>query len=338
LTPRGSAWRLSARLAVVLLAAFALLAAVPPAAALSDVAQGDSISITGFAPGARQVGIWIFGPNRFTYGTATVQSDGSYAYRIDGATTASFSPSEYVAVIQHPGPLGVFDVTPTADRTAMNLVVPFPGTKVILAGLAAPQAAHALEAALDSPDIDDTWTSTSFVVTAPRVSIDTPRQASVGSPLTITGTTNLAPGDNLLVSVTSSAFTPTTKGEAGGFSGTSGSVTVQPGTGGANSWSFLVDTTSFAPGEYTVLVSGVGVDVSDTASFTLVPVTRTPVPVSTPPTSTTVQPAGTTPLPTAIATPGTTTPAGAPMPGFGVPAALAGFAGCSILIRFRGRD
>lgn len=323
----------------VLLAAIVLLSTLSQsAAALPEVARGDSITVSGFAPGAREVGVWIFGPNRFTYGTATVQSDGTYAYEIDGATTASLSPSEYVVVIQHPGPLGVFDVIPTADRTAMNLIVPFPGSRVSLSGLGATAAAYALERALDSPDIDDTWTSTSFLVSVPRVSIDTPGQVSVGSPFTITGTTNLAPGDTLLVSVTSSGFTPTTKEEAGGFSGTSGSVRVEPGADGANTWSFLVDTTAFVPGEYIVLVSGVQAEVSDTATFNVVPVTLTPVPVSTPqtPVPTTVPP--TTAIPVPSLTPPTTIPATPPVPGFGALAALVGLAGVFMMFPHRRRN
>jgi len=324
----------------VLLAAVLLLSTVLPAAALSEVAQGDSISLSGFAPGARQVGIWIFGPNKFTYGTATVQSDRTYTYKIDGATTASLSPSEYVVVVQHPGPLGVFDVTPSADGTSMNLVVPHPGSRVSLAGLGAPQAAYALEVALDSPDIDDTWTSTSLVVTAPRISIDTLRQVSVGTPVTLTGTTNLAPGDTLLVSVTSAAFTPTTKTQEGGFSGTSGSVTVEPGPGGVNSWSFPFDTTTYVPGEYIVIVSGVEVQVADSTTFTLVPVTPTPVPTSPPLTMTPTTPAPTpTPAQTTPATPTTpTTPAATPVPGFGLVPALSGLAGGAILIMRRRRN
>jgi S-layer glycoprotein len=303
----------------------------PPASAttgIPSVDQGDIFRITGTAPGASQVAIWIFGTNRLVYGTETVDEDGSFSHELTRAVTASLAPGQYVAVIQHPGPLGILDVTPSPDRTQILLNVPHPGSSVNIAGLGASAGSYALISALDSPYIDDTSTTLTFLVTYPMVTVDFPGQVVMGRPVLITGTTSLAPGDHLIVSVYSSAFTPTPKNQ-GQFYGTSGSVTVQPGPGGVNTWSFPVDTSTFAAGQYIVLVSGIEVEVSDTTTFTLVPAPPSTVPTTHPPPETTATPA-VTPT-TATTTPVTPGPTSTPLPGFGLVAALSGLAVAAVL-------
>ena len=297
------------------------------------VAQGDTFYITGIAAGAQQVAIWIFGTNKLVYGMASANSDGTFSYELSRGVTASLAPGQYVAVVQHPGPLGVFDVSPSADRTAILLTVP-PGGAVNIAGLGPTAGSYALISALNSPYIDDTYTSLSFLVENPMVSVDSIGQTLAGRPVVITGTTNLAPGDHLIVNVYSSAFTPTPKTQSGEFYGTSGSVTVQPGPGDLNSWSFLVHTSTFAPGLYLVTVSGVDVPAGDSTSFTLVLAAPTKVPTTLPPTT----PITTTTPPPVPTTPAPTTPAPAPLPGFGALAALAGSAGVIILVGRKRRD
>ncbi|HUU75384.1 MAG TPA: hypothetical protein VMW63_04780 [Methanoregulaceae archaeon] len=80
----------------------------------------------------------------------------------------------------------------------------------------------------------------------------------VGDRILISGTTNLRPGNNLLIEVISVSFGPTIKGEDGRFYGVSDVVTVKPGPeDGNNTWSYLLDTTNFAPDRYNVLISGI---------------------------------------------------------------------------------
>jgi PGF-CTERM protein len=303
----------------------------PPAAGpagIPVVDQGDSFRISGVAAGASKVAIWIFGENLFMYSTATPNADGTFAYTLDRGTTSSLAPGQYVAVIQHPGPDETFEVSPGPDRTEVILNIPSPGSAIRIGGLGAPQAANALITALDSPYIDDTYTTLTFLVQVPRVTIGPVGQVPAGTVLRITGTTNLAPGDHLMVTVTSSLFGPTTKGQGGQFYGASGSVAVQPGPGGVNTWSFSTDTSAFAPGQYLVLVSGVDVQASASTSFTLVPVMQ--VPVTAIPTRVTPTPA--TPVPASTPAP---TPAPTPVPGFGALLALAGATGVSLFMRRR---
>jgi hypothetical protein len=113
-----------------------------------------------------------------------------------------------------------------------------------------------------------------------------------GNTITITGFTNLAPGDRLLVNVVSAGFTPTEKGNGTGFSGAAGTVVVQPGAP-LNSYHFDVDVSSFSPGMYLVSVESVETGFRDQGQFIL---PWTPVPtVMTTPAATVSSPASTLP-------------------------------------------
>lgn len=143
------------------------------------------------------------------------------------------------------------------------------------------QAANALIDALDSPFIDDTYTTTTFLLVNPQITIAPLVNPTHGDKITLSGITNLAPGNRLLVEVTSQSFGPTPKVASGEFSGAAGTVTVQDGPGDMNTWSFTFDSASFVPDTYIVRVSGVTVSgATATTSFNLV--TPTPTPTATP--------------------------------------------------------
>jgi hypothetical protein len=94
----------------------------------------------------------------------------------------------------------------------------------------------------------------------------------VGEKFTISGTTNLAPGNQLLVEIVSTSFGPTNKSASGQFYGTSGIVNVTRGVvEERNRWAFDVDTTGWVPDLYQVTVSGVTVNVRGSSSFRLLP-------------------------------------------------------------------
>ena len=151
-----------------------------------------------------------------------------------------------------------------------------------------------------------------------------------GDTVTITGFTNLAPGDRLLINVVSGAFTPTEKGNGTGFSGAAGSVVVQPGSP-LNTYSYDVDVSTFSPGVYLVSVESVETSFRDQGQFTL---PWTPVPTEIPPPATTVtHPATTTPF--SVQTP-TQAPVTTPIP---IPLSLAVpvfAAGAAVLLLRRG--
>ncbi len=290
------------------------------------VAQGDPITISGVATGDPSVGvaIWIFGTNKFLYETTPVNSDGTFSYELNGADTENLAPGQYYVVVQSPSYNNIFDVYPDPSQQLVLSSYPTPGSVLFrVAGpgaLVSSQAADALINALNSPAIDDTYTTLQILVVSPQVTLDPLGTYTAGELVSITGTTNLAPGDQLLIEVTSSSFGPTSKEQSGAFSGVSSTVTVQAGSGGTNTFGYLVNTAGFTPDTYLVQVSGITVPAATASgSFDLVAVTPTPTPTFTPaPTLPTLPP---TTVPTTIPT--TTTD----LPGVLAVAGMTGVAG-----------
>jgi hypothetical protein len=86
----------------------------------------------------------------------------------------------------------------------------------------------------------------------------------VGDTITLTGTTNLATGDQVGVEVISASFAPAQKGEDTTFSGATGIVTVEHGT-----WSYSFSTAGFRQDQYLVTAEAIGIGVIDRGSFRL---------------------------------------------------------------------
>ena len=156
--------------------------------------------------------------------------------------------------------------------------------------------------AIGSQNVDDTFATSSFIISPPNAFIHPVGDHAVGENFTISGSTNLAVGDKLLVEVYSSSFQPTTKNQDSSFSGATGVVQVVPGIGG-NMWSFDVDAKDFKPDTYIVTVSGIIQDVRGSATFNIVKSLPTTVP-SPSPTPTII----TTPLQTVTTSPVTAIP------------------------------
>ncbi|AGB03094.1 hypothetical protein [Methanoregula formicica] len=106
------------------------------------------------------------------------------------------------------------------------------------------------------------------------ISVDPVSDKNQGDKFTITGTTSLPAGKELQVEVYASSF-ESHMSDTGEFSGAVGGVDVVAGTGGINTWSMDLDTTSFVPMEYLVNVSVFTGDVSKGDFSTSGPVGRT---------------------------------------------------------------
>ena len=125
---------------------------------------------------------------------------------------------------------------------------------------------------------------------------------TAGETITIGGTTNLAPGNHLIVTVTPVGFEPTNKSAPDGAAGASGTAVVQEGNATANTWSFPVDTSGFEPGEYTVTVEWVEGDATASTTFTVTEAAAAPTATGTPAATATTPPTTTpvqSPTPTA---------------------------------------
>jgi PGF-CTERM protein len=298
-------------------------------ASQSTVAQGDSVHFRGLAEGqpSQGVAVWIMGKNYANRQTETVNDDGMFDYEVDGAVTSTLTSGQYFVVIQHPMHNDEFDATVQGDYvvgaypTRWSQLFKLFGT----GSLQGSDAANALTVELDNPAIDDTYMKLQFLVEVPEIKIVPIKEKNVGEKFDITGTTNLAVNDELLVEIYSSSFGPTPKETSGKFSGVSGTVKVVKGTEGFNTWSFPVDTSTFKPDEYIVHVSAIGLqgtqDVTATSHFNIDAYVPTTV-LTTPPPTTAV-----TAVPTIPPTPVPTT-----APGFGALVALIGLAAGAFLI------
>jgi hypothetical protein len=87
---------------------------------------------------------------------------------------------------------------------------------------------------------------TGFPGTNPFISVDPIGDKNVGDIFTVTGTTNLPAGTNLFVRIEPASFGPE-GGVNGEFSGAAGGVDVVAGTGGINTWSMEVNTSTLNP-------------------------------------------------------------------------------------------
>ena len=308
----------------------------------ASIAKGDDVTITGTAQGnPGNVNIWVFGKNY--YGTPggdlfvaqeNVDSDGTFEYDIKG--TDQLVAGQYFVVVQHP--MGSEFEVAQGDDSPTSL---YPGqnhnsiyranesghTVVFVANLVnlqAAEAANALIDALESPFVNDAYTKLTFFLEDAWIRIDPIGDQSAGSTFTISGTTNLAAGENVIVEVTSASFQPGQTGQTTGFSSDAGTVTIQAGET-ANTWSFEVDGSSFRPDQYIVSVESIEASTSTTGTFNVIegPATTQPTgTVTTTPTGTETTPTTTT---TTQATPTTT-------PGFGALLALAGLGAVAFLV------
>ena len=312
---------------------FLAVLTLPAAAGISQstIAQGDTLYVTGQAPGSQQVALYFFGPNYFKYATAQVNS-GSYTYEL--TTTNDMSPSQYYCVVQSPGTGSTFSVGPvTVGSTTYITVrpgsgVPADGDSFVVQGqnaLQGSQAAYALEQMIQSPNIPDLSQTFTFTIAYPTITISPIETQYMGVPFLVSGTTNLAAGDNLLVDISVGTFWPMNKEEAnaqdasGWSQGDSGSVTVRQGTTpGENIWSFSVSPLHSS--EYQVTVTGI--KTGATASQTFI-VTNQSRPTPLPTTAATTQ----------VTTPPTSAPTPTATPGFGLLAVAAALGAAGLLVR-----
>jgi hypothetical protein len=280
--------------AVVLLHSAAAITLTPGnTGSSSAIANGDPVVIRGVATGHPQDGlqVWIIGYNYVKINTVQVNADNTYSYELKSSDTQNLASGQYFVLIQHPMINGQFDIVYDAGtggvinrqlgEGAVIFQLTGPGS------LQTPDAGSALIRAINNQNIDDSFTTVSFFVNKPAALIDPIGEHFVGDVFTITGSTNLAVGDALMIEIYSSSFKPTSKVQGNDFSGSTGTIKVVPGTNGHNRWSFDIDASTFRPDEYTVKVSGITLYVTGSTTFMIVE--RVPTTLKTPAPSTTIQ-------------------------------------------------
>jgi len=277
---------------------------IPPIAAISlspgssfagapTIANGDPVYIHGTATGHPSNGlqVWLIGYNYVKITTVTTNADNTYEYELKSADTQTLAPGQYFVLVQHPMMNGVFDIYYDSSTGRVINQQLGTGTSIFqLTGTGSLQktdGANALMQAINSQNLDDTFAVTSFIIGNPTAFINPIGDHAVGDKFTIYGSTNLAVGNNLMIEIISSSFKPTQKVQGADFSGSAGTVKVEPGTNGFNRWSFDVDASTFKPDEYSVKVSGTTTEVTGSTTFNIVE--KLPTTVKTPSPEMTVQ-------------------------------------------------
>lgn len=314
MTGNKESWTITAAcLALLIIAVIALPAGASEYDASSGpvtIANGDSVYIHGIATGHPRNGLqlWIISHNYLRVTTLAVNDDNTYLYELRPADTQNLASGEYFFLVQHPMMNGQFDIVydPATGRIINRQLDGGRGMAIFTisgsGSLQGPDSALALIRAISSQNIDDVFARYSFYISPPNAFINPVGDHYAGDKFTISGSTNLAAGDELQIEITSSSFKPTDKSQGSEFSGTSGIVRVVEGNDGYNKWSFDVDSTGFKPDEYLVKVSGILQDVTGSTYFNIIEAPA-PLPVTTTATipATTTFPATTLPPPAASA-------------------------------------
>jgi hypothetical protein len=255
-----------------------LAACTLPAAAngVAVIARGDPYTLTGTAAGAPDAGVavWVFGENYWRRETVSVADD-RFSFEIGGGETEDLSPGMYTVVVQHPMGNGWFDVglAPATPQPEQTSVVSTGGGRFVIEGpgaLPSPQAAGALVTLLNDPAIDDTYFSTAFVLENPWVLPDEPDGGvfRAGDDVTLSGTTNLAAGNELVWTIESLQLNATPEGGNVAASTASGSTVVQPGT--PRTFSLTFPSEGWPPGYYLITLENPDTGYAFQAGFLLV--------------------------------------------------------------------
>ena len=302
------------------------------------VAQDSDLTISGNAEAADKIMFYVFGNNKFTHGTITVEDDGTFEDEID-IDEDEYATGQYFVVLQHPMYDGVFNIGPIEDKTvsekvgnknAYNIVLNTKGSYAdvnlenesskILFNTLNRQSANAAEAlcqALDTQNIDDVYVKAAFIVATPTASMNPVSDVAKGSKLVVSGTSNMAEGEVVTVEMLSTAFAAIPKESVNSASFMSLVTKVQED----GTWEVTFDTTGLNVDEYT-LSATVG-DIKTSAVIVKVTEGAPVTPPADDKPDTPVDPV----------TPPTEDPKEEPeTPGFGALAALAGLGAVAVLL------
>ncbi|WP_220681857.1 hypothetical protein [Methanofollis formosanus] len=227
-------------------------------ASATRIAAGDEVSIEGTATGSPEtVALWAFGDGGAveTY-TLPVQGDDTFLHTFERDMTALMYPGQHYLIVQHPMTDGTYAVRPdpTVPQGGSVRVVNATGAVLDLSGMTASDAAFTVLEAIREPACDDICAGAAFTVQIPEIVIDEIGEVDIGENVTITGTTTLAAGDHLALTVRSASVNLS-------------SVLEVADVNGEHRWSHVISTVGLAPGGYEVQVSGVEVETSASGSF-----------------------------------------------------------------------
>jgi trimeric autotransporter adhesin len=252
------------------------------------VAKGDRYNVTGIVKGEpvpRYIYIWIFGERYIHSQLEAVDADGSFSYEIRQETTRVLDNGTHLIIIQLPGTNG-FQTQPETESVPGTFATYLDDIGMIsirnnnatrkewqTIACSNRKSCHAgypasvdLLTALNDPETGDDYTTSLLLVEEPWIRVD-PVTIKRGENFTITGTTNLAAGDELLVQVYPKWYVPMQCG-CGALSpylqmmldksgGATGNIKVSKGSGRINTWAFDGKGETLGPDEFRLRVDAV---------------------------------------------------------------------------------
>jgi hypothetical protein len=219
----------------------------------STIAKGDEFYITGTATETAYSGvaIWVFGQNTFNHWIVDVRQDASYIMAIPAAFTKNLPIGQYFVVIQHPMDNHAYDVMPVLSFDSVVVKNSFNNETFVVSGkgsISSMESATNLIEFLNKSGIDDTYTKLQFLIEEPFIQIDPITPKKPDEKFMITGQTNLAVANELLVEVMPRIVPPNVEK----YFGIRGIVKIIRGEAGLNTFSFALELVDTNPGEYIV--------------------------------------------------------------------------------------
>jgi len=240
-----------------------------------SVISGEPFSVRSQIPNpdTSKIRIWLFGSKTaMMFGPHTDPHDKGNL-TISGEVTARLKNGTYQIIFQYPDNAGQFDVAmknPGYPDWILNekgdLIL---DTEVVRkGGMPGVDAANLLEKAIGSAGNDRKYERITLNVTEAWIRIDPVGNHTIGDIFTITGTTNLAAGEEVFFIITPLDYRPSAFAQE--WASTHfipASDRVRAGSCGINSWSFDIDSKTFLQKEYEVTIGAVMTQTSDSERF-----------------------------------------------------------------------
>ncbi len=220
--------------------------------------RGDPFSYTGaiLSGNPSEIRVWVFGQNSSAVSTVPVQQDRSFLFNLTNDQTSGMSGSIYRILFEIPlsgSSYGVRIVS--AGKKNDTILYDSQGIRILDLGdlrdnqISGPAAAATLGQAIQKTGTENV-TGITFTMKDPEISFDPLPEHVLGDNLTISGTTNLHPGEMLDLQILEGYYHPCAKCQelfndsvypccGMGFLR---QVPVMPGICGTSTWSVDVDT------------------------------------------------------------------------------------------------
>ena len=222
------------------------------------VADGDSVSYQYMNPdrNSNNVRVWIFGTHFVNITTLRADYQGSISFDLSRVRTHDMGTGCYRIIIQYP-PAGNRTIKSPAlskdqDIVGKNGTPLFNLEDIRKKRINGLDAAVTLENELHQSGLGEDASAIQLVIEEPWIRLNPVGDHVIGEKFTIDGTTNLAPGNDLVVIVFPVDYRRFLKSSTDPVPPT---IPVMKGQGENNTWSFYVDTASFTPEEYSVSVA-----------------------------------------------------------------------------------